>query len=113
MNDTFPCRFCQQHNSIQMYVSECPKCHVEYMLNGNLTKIDWQTYRIYDDPIFHTVVMKLDKGLTVLWSHPNWIREPYLHCDQKHWDIPFLSPETKPEEIAKLANRLHNLIIFS
>lgn len=115
-NYHYPCKFCGQENRIQMYISKCETCHVEFMTveRANEWVLVSLTYR-FDDPVFYVMVMQLETEYTTIYLGP-----PQIIMDNdgngelsRQRSIPEVWPDTRPQEALHLARRLINMMVFS
>jgi len=108
-SSNYSCHFCGAENRINMYISKCQKCAVEFFVTEiPPLYLNWQlesiTYRI-EGPIYHSLVMRLKEKSTTLWFSPPG-------AIMKKLEIPKVFPIIPPQKIVALAEQLNKMRAF-
>jgi len=93
MNDYIICKFCKSTAIITAGTTTCYNCDVQF----NSFAI---TYYIYG-PFYYSLVMYLNKEITIKQGSNDFLLKQII--------IPYVYPETKPEDALSLAKQIYNL----
>lgn len=104
------CLFCNTENKINMYVSRCDECNVEYFVTQvppHYSKWELKnlTYRFENK--YAALVLYPKIGITVLW-----VRQEESSVLMDRIEIPICFEIVKPAEAAALADRIYHMKAF-